>query len=117
MSSLDWLAGIVEGEGSISVTGPRGYRRYPQLAVEMTDRDVIQRVASLFDSTITERQRPGFKTLYVTRATCRKGAYWMLLLYSLLGHRRRARIREVLRVYGESFKNRPPRYKVVQETV
>lgn len=42
---LGWLAGIIEGEGSLSYQKPFS----PKLAVEMCDEDIIYRVAGLFE--------------------------------------------------------------------
>lgn len=111
VNDIHWLAGIVEGEGCVSLAGPKGPRRYPQLSIEMTDIDIITRVATLLGARVSKRTRKlPCKDLYRTSSCGRRGARWLMILYSLLGSRRRARIREVLRVYGTTFKMQPARY-------
>jgi hypothetical protein len=56
-SRIDWLAGLLEGEGYFgtipSHVGGQTYR-YPRVGISMTDRDVIARVAPPFP----RRRRP-----------------------------------------------------------
>ena len=44
---LYWLAGLLEGEGSF-MRGPPSRPNMPAIAIQMTDEDVIQRVAQLW---------------------------------------------------------------------
>lgn len=46
-----WLAGLLEGEGCFSVRQD-GQRRSPKVLINMTDKDVIERVAALVGSGI-----------------------------------------------------------------
>lgn len=41
-----WLAGLLEGEGSF-LKGPPSAPRYPVLSLQMTDEDVVARVAAM----------------------------------------------------------------------
>lgn len=96
--NLAWCAGIIEGEGSIALQ--RGYM--PHIAVEMSDRDIIERLADILGAgVISSRTR-------VVAAGPRKPLYRLMIcpreevqailaaLYEWLGERRRERVIEVL---------------------
>jgi len=94
---LYWLAGIVEGEGYIGIATSKS----PVLQIYMTDRDVLERVASLTGRRVlgpyqrVKPQRAMFKVgVYGNRA-----ASWLMTLYPLLGVRRRQAIRDTLAVW------------------
>lgn len=95
-----WVAGIIEGEGSIhqNKTHKGGYL-YPRIRVNMTDQDIIQR---LFDitgiGTITGPQKAPsrkehWKENYVW-AVSRKEEVFRLLgaIYPILGQRKQAQV-------------------------
>lgn len=106
VSDLDvaWLAGLLEGEGTFLMyrnhVGGRVYR-YPKVAVNMTDEDIIERVAALFGTKVYVMPQyvEGRKQQWRAHATGSNAAAWMRRLYPLLGQRRRARIDEVLAEY------------------
>jgi hypothetical protein len=52
---LSWLAGLLEGEGSF-VAGKLSKARQPRIAVAMTDRDIIERVANMLDVSVGKRK-------------------------------------------------------------
>ena len=90
---LNWVAGIVEGEGCIIWT------KTPNLRVVMTDKDVMERLASYWKTKLYTYHRGhenGRKTQYVLNMFGSKAVSWMFTLYSLLGLRRRAKIEEVI---------------------
>ena len=102
-TDLFWLVGLIEGEGTFDGGPPAD--RPPAIAVVMTDRDVIDRVARLWDRG-TIRQRPRlsqYKDPFATRIRGARAAEWMRLLYPLLGERRQARIVRAL----AGFEGRP----------
>lgn len=47
-SDLHWLSGLLEGEGSF-LKGPPSTPRQPRISLTMTDEDIIQRVAALWN--------------------------------------------------------------------
>lgn len=53
---IDWLAGLLEGEGSFS--GGRGKRGSLSIDLVMTDQDVVEKVARLWAAKIRPR-KPG----------------------------------------------------------
>lgn len=103
-TEIAWLAGLLEGEGSFamirSCVGGKVYR-YPKIVVNMTDRDVIERVADLFGGSVYDIPRyiEGRKLQYRAQITGSGAAQWMNDLYPWLGDRRRERIDAVLAEY------------------
>ena len=92
-NDLYWLAGLLEGEGSF-LTGPPSAPRYPVLALQMTDQDVVARVAAMFDRKLGRwqsrhaREQP----VFLVRITGTKAVAWMTALRPLMGERRRLQI-------------------------
>lgn len=100
---LGWLAGIVEGEGCISWNaGSDGYGT-PQIQIYMSDRDVVARVATLFDSNLRGPYDKGLgnKQQYATSVGGAKAAGWLMTLFSFFGARRRDKTKEVLTQWSE----------------
>lgn len=102
---IAWLAGLLEGEGSFMMCNNRGggkTYRYPKIVVGMTDRDIIERVAAIFgtsvynlpDYTYPQYQKPR-KPAYRAAVQGTKAAELMKALYPWLGARRRAKVDEV----------------------
>ena len=56
-----WLAGLLEGEGSF-MPGPPSRPNCPIIACEMSDKDVIDRVADLFGVTYIYKNVPDEET-------------------------------------------------------
>lgn len=79
--------------------------RYPKIAVNMTDEDVIARVAAIFGTSVyTLPGHPtqlGRKQAWRAQINGAGAAEWMLRLRPWLGERRRAKIDEVLAEYGQ----------------
>ncbi len=100
-AELHWLAGLLEGEGSFLV-GPPSAPRYPVLALQMTDQDVVARVAAMFGRKLgrwesrNARERP----VFLVRITGAKAVAWMTALHPLMGERRRAQIDRAVASYA-----------------
>lgn len=95
LSDLDryWLAGLLEGEGTF-MAGPPSRPRQPVVALVMTDLDVVQRTARLWDrAVVVVRPRSArHKVAYATRVRGAAADAWMRGLYPLLGARRRKQV-------------------------
>lgn len=91
-----WLAGIIEGEGTIVSNNG-----YPRIKVFMTDKDVIERVSKLLKSKVNGPYMNNKSIKPVYGATlCGKKAHGVLMtIYSILGVRRQEKIKEVLGAY------------------
>ena len=57
-TSLHWLAGLLEGEGTFQAPPPSS-PNYPVLSVEMSDRDVIERAARILGERPVHANAPG----------------------------------------------------------
>jgi len=89
---IGWVAGLLEGEGSFGWS-----MTTPYVHVSMTDEDVIDRYRRLLDlGQKIVRRWPDRKTAYQVVVRGRRAVAIMMTVYSLMGTRRRARIREVL---------------------
>jgi hypothetical protein len=91
---IAWLAGLVEGEGTFQYN-----HNSLLMTVVSSDFDVIDRAAKILDATVRGPYKQngfGTKPMYKVSAY---GAEWPMTLYSLLGVRRRAKIRELLTVW------------------
>jgi hypothetical protein len=97
-AEFHWLAGLLEGEGYFAVT-----QKTLKIELRMTDEDVVCRAQLLLhcrNARLRVRQNAadGYqrKPIYKIEVTGRAAAAWMMTLYSLMGIRRKAKIRECL---------------------
>lgn len=98
---LMYLAGLLEGEGSFLAGAPSAPNKI-RVTVQMTDRDVVEKVAVMFGDKAVLRAVPRnsrWKTTYRTTVTGRAAADLMRRLYPHMGVRRRAQIDRVLAEY------------------
>lgn len=98
---LEWLAGIIEGEGCFGLyrRGQSVKRKVPRIALSMSDLDVILKASRILRGAdyFTVRQPAAGKKLSYTVQVCGARAIgWMMALYPLMGRRRQAKIREIL---------------------
>lgn len=96
-SDIYWLVGLLEGEGTFIIVKDK----YPRISVEMTDLDIIQRARDIMDSSTNIRSRgfkgeSHYKTQYNFSIEGQKAIEWMMTIYSLMGNRRKERIREII---------------------
>jgi len=96
-TDLHWLAGLLEGEGSF-LKGPPSAPRHPVLALQMTDEDVVARVAAMFGrkASCWQPRQARWQRTFVVRVTGAKAAAWMTALRPLMGQRRRGQIDRAL---------------------
>ena len=90
---LFWLAGIIEGDGCFSYTNGK-----PIIQISMTDSDVVERAAKIFNSGVYESKfvkKSSHKQIYTTFIKCSKALVFMDELFPLMGHRRQQKIQEI----------------------
>lgn len=102
---LAWVAGIVEGEGSILITKGGGGIR---VQVKMCDEDVVRRLHTITGIGYVNGPYPGAhlgdKPYWAWLVSRRQDASGLLMtLYPFFGERRQARAREAL----QAWKNWP----------
>lgn len=101
-----WLAGLLEGEGyfgTVNNTVKGKVYRYPRVGVTMTDRDVIERVAALFGTSVYA-VKPGPQsnlTSYRFTLVGSRAANLMEMLRPWMGGRRQGQIDAALAEYAE----------------
>lgn len=105
MDSIDWVAGVLEGEGYFGLT-----RQGRSLVIQltMTDRDIVDRVhETLGTGRRNERTLPSGKTAYcLTIAAQKETEAIMNAVLPMMGERRAAKIRHCL---SEHAKVPPPK--------
>ena len=91
-----WLAGILEGEGCFRFNG-----KSPLISINMTDKDIIERVCLLFKSKLRKNvpSNIGHKVVYSTEVYGAKAIGIMLSIYSKMGKRRKQKIKEVIKLW------------------
>lgn len=97
--SFVWLAGLLEGEGTFLKPAPSD-PRYPIVSCRMTDRDVIERVAQAFDTSIQANDKGVYKTEFATTIRGLPAVDLMADLRPLMSARRRAAIDRALEGYS-----------------
>src|SRR2546428_4077125 len=108
--TLFWLAGILEGEGSF-LAGPPSSPNSPAVRLPMTDVDVVERVAAIFErAVIATRARKAHHTpVYVTTIKGAGAARMMTALTPLLSQRRKRQVEHALRRPPAHGRRRAPR--------
>jgi hypothetical protein len=91
-----WLAGLLEGEAYFGLK-----RGYPEIILSMADKDIIERAALLFGSNLQNpilrsKKNPKWKDAWRTSVNGRNATAWMMMIYSLMGQRRREKIKSVI---------------------
>jgi len=102
---IAWLAGLLEGEGSFMAVPSRKHIT-PAINFTSTDEDVAHQVGKFMNRPVKGPYKYGAnKKFYwtVTTMAQHQVAGWMMTLYTFMGKRRKAKIRELL----EIWKNKP----------
>ena len=107
MDRLEWLAGVLEGEGSF-FPGPPSKPNVPVVAMATTDRDVAERVSAFFGTNVvTDRVRKEhWKQSYRVTVKGRRAMDLMRSLRPLMGKRRQGQIDRALASHDPAFKYR-----------
>lgn len=92
-NDLAWLAGLLEGEGSFCCGVPSKPNQ-PFIAVQMTDEDVIHRVAKLFGTSLYRglKRKEWYKPMFSARLRGKRAVDLMRQLQPLMGMRRKAQV-------------------------
>ena len=95
-----WLAGLLEGEGCFG-NGPPSQPNLPHISIQMTDEDVIRRVASIWGvSYFKHRPRLAHhKPCFATKIRGEKAVEWMIRLRPHMGVRRQSQIDKAVASY------------------
>ena len=101
LRDLQWLAGLLEGEGTFLRPVPSA-PRCPSIRLEMCDRDIVVRVARSWRRAVVSirPRRLGHRTSYVTTIKGRPAIRLMLELAPFMSGIRRRAIRRAIRRIG-----------------
>lgn len=101
IKDIAWLAGLLEGEGYFCISGRKSIRL--MIAIRMTDLDIIRKVSKLFNCQIQFKRKASskWKAVYCAEAYGDKAISWAMTIYSLMGDRRKAKIREMIKIWTE----------------
>lgn len=112
VEDIYWLAGWLEGEGCFSIYQKDKYKQF-RIEFSSTDLDVIRKVKTLLrsDDTVFLRKQSysGLGTKkkreYYLKLTDNLAIQWMMTLYTLMGERRKAKIKEILTEWKQYIQN------------
>lgn len=101
-----WAVGILEGEGCFTWSS-RGkkqkarIKRFPRIQLQMTDRDVVKKVADVFGRGAFNGpyRRGGYRLNWIWAVVWNDAEKVMRQILPHMGKRRSKRIRELLRFY------------------
>lgn len=96
-----WVIGVLEGEGSFLAACPSESVNRVKVVVEMTDEDVIARLAGFWNRSYHSpaSRNPKWKRTYVTLVTGRAAVAWMRAIRPHMGMRRQDQIDRALSKY------------------
>jgi len=103
-----WLVGLLEGEGTF-LPGPPSNPNSPRIALLMTDKDIVQKVARLWGMSFHEAssaqiKSKGWTLPYKTTLRGTKAVALMKLLQPYLGIRRQVQVTKALRNYDPNLR-------------
>lgn len=109
VKELHWAAGFLEGDGYFSSSLSRAN---DLVGATCADRDILEKLQHLFGGNIRKVSGKGLgpltkKTIYSWRLHSIKAIALMMTLYTLMGERRREKIRSIL----AAWRSRPSRGK------
>jgi hypothetical protein len=98
IKQIAWLAGLLEGEGCFS------WQNTPRIQVASTDFDILVKASVIMRASTSIRNKrknrvydlAKRKRMYYLQVNGTKAAEWMMTIYSLMGIRRREKIRWIL---------------------
>ena len=111
-SGLDreaYYAGVIEGEGCISYERTRKNYRIPSISVEMSDKDVIQRLQDYFEKgsvVFVKKRKDHHKDTWRWRVRGKGAVDIYFKMYNYLSDRRKSRIQQVLKSYCDDANSR-----------
>jgi hypothetical protein len=95
---LSWLAGLLEGEGTF-LSPPPSMPNCPIVSCRMTDRDVVERVAQLFDTAVMAIDKGKYRTEFAATLKGKRAVALMADIRPLMGERRQHAIDSAVSCY------------------
>lgn len=101
MKNIEWVAGLLEGEGTF-IPGPPSKPHMPILVCEMTDEDVLRKLADCLDInsvTPVKKRQEHWKQSYVVQLRGSRAVSVMQELRPYMGSRRQKQIDKAIACY------------------
>jgi hypothetical protein len=95
---LAWLAGLLEAEGTF-LRPPPSMPNCPIVACRMTDRDVVERVATLFGTAVMAIDKGRYRTEFAATLKGERAVMFMRDIRPLMGERRQEAIETAVHYY------------------
>lgn len=103
-NGIEWVAGILEGEGYFGMTKASHHKNYTQcfIKIQMTDEDILEKVAEVLGGKVAKLNmdipsRKNRKQVYAWGIQSQEAVYDTLLrVRPYMGSRRKAKIDEML---------------------
>jgi hypothetical protein len=100
IKDIAWVAGLLEGEGAFGVTKKSPN---PIIWLHSSDVDIVEHYRNIVNkssSVVLKKPRhEGFKIQYACNVSGSIAIQWMMTIYSLMGIRRKAKIRMVIEIW------------------
>jgi hypothetical protein len=114
--TLYWIAGLLEGEGYFGLASYQRTNSTPNVAVNMTDCDIIERIASIWgvQSVRLKPRQAHWNDTYLAKLRGTRANEFMQLIFPIMGQRRQTQIDVALKAYAE---RRKKRFKLTEEQV
>lgn len=113
-----WLVGLLEGEGSF-MKGSPSKPNNPKITIEMTDRDIVEKVAKIFNRACTpiKARKVKWKQTFSTKLTGKRAIDLMVEMKPFLSNRRQEQINNCINSYNpDNYKQRwAVRMKITNE--
>jgi hypothetical protein len=96
-TDLAWAAGLIEGEGCFTIHS----KRHPYLILDMTDKDVIEKLHSIFPfgnirGPYRHKTRPEYKDRWRFDAYGPKARHIIINIFPYMCSRRKAKMKELM---------------------
>lgn len=119
--TIYWMAGLLEGEGSF-LQGPPSTRNQPRIQIQMTDKDILEKVAKLWGVKVRgpytpSNPKPHWKHHYTLVKKGTPAIEWMQQLRPLMGERRQGQIDAAIGSYVDKRGPNHPNVKLTVEQV
>ena len=116
-NAVSWLAGLLEGEGTFTITCDAGQRCYPVVSVKMCDELVVRRAAEILGACrvrLRAPYQPHWRPTHEAKIGGAHAADWMRRLSAQMSQRRQASIEKALASYRPVRLVAPPATCIVK---
>lgn len=98
---MAWVAGVLEGEAYFGLANKN--KTTPIIQLEMTDKDIVEKICPLFRNTIGSRKRKdNWSEIYRIQVCGLRAAAIMMTVYSFMGKRRQDDIKYILEAWRKA---------------